>query len=434
VKGPTLALSLSAFSAAGLHFLRMDDKGLFAACLMLPLLFLVRREWARYVLLTALCSMAAMWIAVLIQISRVRFQMDEPWGRFAVIIAAVFALTILAAIFVGRIRFEDSGRALPGDAPAFVAFLITAAFLALARAKAPFTVLLADRAVNGAGWMFILFISAYAAWIAMLMVENRATAKLRLRIWVLFAAVFFAQLFLGLLGFESFLMTGRLHAPVPAVVVAGPLYRGEGFSMLMLFASTILLVGPAWCSHLCYFGAWDALAASNKKRSTRPPAWFAAARPLILALVAAAALLMRARGVSGYHASIAALAFGLAGLGIMAFVSRSRGYMAHCLAWCPLGLLAVLGGRLSPFRIRIDEGCTDCGACSSSCRYDALRPEHIRARSPGMNCTLCGDCLASCRGGFIGYRFPLLSGRRARTAFIVLVVVLHAVFLGFARI
>jgi polyferredoxin len=150
--------------------------------------------------------------------------------------------------------------------------------------------------------------------------------------------------------------------------------------------------------------------------------------------VVVAALVMRAFDVSGIHASLTALAFGAVGLGIMALVSRNRGYMAHCAAWCPLGLVAALGGKLSPFRIRIDDACTDCGGCTSSCRYDALRPEHVRRRSPGINCTLCGDCLASCRGGFIGYRFPWLSPGGARAAFIALVAALHAVFLGVARI
>ena len=40
--------------------------------------------------------------------------------------------------------------------------------------------------------------------------------------------VFFSQLALGLVGFSRFLMTGALHVPVPAVIVAGPLSAGGG--------------------------------------------------------------------------------------------------------------------------------------------------------------------------------------------------------------
>jgi hypothetical protein len=40
--------------------------------------------------------------------------------------------------------------------------------------------------------------------------------------WTFFSVVFFAQLVLGLAGMPSMLMTGELHAPVPALILAGP--------------------------------------------------------------------------------------------------------------------------------------------------------------------------------------------------------------------
>ncbi len=88
-----------------------------------------------------------------------------------------------------------------------------------------------------------------------------------------FSMVFFAQLLLGLAGIEKLLMTGKLHLPVPALIIAGPLFRGEGVFMLILFAATVLLVGPAWCSYLCYIGAWDNYAATAQKRPGRLPSW-----------------------------------------------------------------------------------------------------------------------------------------------------------------
>ena len=33
--------------------------------------------------------------------------------------------------------------------------------------------------------------------------------------------------------------------------------RGGGLFMAILFSASVLLVGPAWCSWLCYIGAWD---------------------------------------------------------------------------------------------------------------------------------------------------------------------------------
>jgi hypothetical protein len=63
----------------------------------------------------------------------------------------------------------------------------------------------------------------------------------------------------------------------------------------------------------------------------------------------------------------------------------------------------------------------------------ALKPTDIERGRTGFNCTLCGDCLASCRQASIAYRFPGLSAETARRLFLVLVVSLHAVFLGVAR-
>ena len=49
-------------------------------------------------------------------------------------------------------------------------------------------------------------------------------------------------------------------------------------------------------------------------------------------------------------------------------------------------------------------------------------------------CTLCGDCFRACHGKFLEYRVFGLRGDRARSVFIVVVVALHATFLGVARI
>jgi polyferredoxin len=108
--------------------------------------------------------------------------------------------------------------------------------------------------------------------------------------------------------------------------------------------------------------------------------------------------------------------------------------MAHCTVWCPLGLVASLLGRLSPFRVRIGTECDSCLACTRACRYGALQPEHIARRCPGFNCTLCGDCIAACPKSELGYRLFRLPPARARAVFLTLAVALHAACLGLARI
>ncbi|MEW6753573.1 MAG: hypothetical protein AB1505_21695, partial [Candidatus Latescibacterota bacterium] len=122
------------------------------------------------------------------------------------------------------------------------------------------------------------------------------------------------------------------------------------------------------------------------------------------------------------------------GVAVILLWSRGAGAMAHCVTYCPMGLVAVLLGRLSPFRLRVTQACDACGACTLACRYGALEPEDIRRHRPGHACTLCGDCLGRCRSVCLEYRFAGLRPETARALFLVLVVSAHAVFLGVARL
>ncbi len=331
------------------------------------------------------------------------------------------------------------GAPIAAPTPSFwpsrlAAAAVAGGLLAVVQAKVARPMLLAERFLPGAGWIELALLAAYAGWLAGKMQDARASATWRRRVWLLFSVVFFGQLLLGLAGCERLLMTGKLHLPIPALIVAGPLYRGEGFFMPTLFLTTLLLVGPAWCSHLCYIGSWDLVASRKQRRPQLLPRWRGPARAGILALVAAAALGLRLLGAGPGVALVAGAAFGLAGVAVMLLFSTRTGAMVHCTVFCPIGLLATTIGKLSPFRMRIAPGCSRCNACSRACRYDALRPEHIAKSRPGLSCTLCGDCVAACHSRSIEYRFLGLPARRARAVFIVLVAALHAVFLGVARI
>jgi ferredoxin len=315
-----------------------------------------------------------------------------------------------------------------------IVFVLTASLLSFIQLRVARPMLIVERFVPGWGWFEILALSLYAGFIAGKMLNPTHSSRWRLRIWVFFSVVFFSQLLIGLLGVDQFLMTGTLHIPVPAMIVAGPLFRAERFFMPILFASTVFLVGPAWCSHLCYIGAWDAAASVHKNKPLFMPKWRHPVRIGILLSVAAVSLLLRWIGVSAVMAGGFGLAFGLTGIGIMLLWSRKSGVMTHCITYCPIGLLANWFGRLSPFRIRITPSCNQCGACRIVCRYDALTEKDLQNRTPGRTCTLCGDCIKSCKDRWIEYRFFRLSPDRARKLFIVLIVSLHAVFLGVARI
>ena len=318
--------------------------------------------------------------------------------------------------------------------PALVAGLLALALLAVVQAVVDPPMILAERFLPGAGWIEVVCLAAYASLVARAMVDPSRSPRVRIRVWRVFSLVFFGQLGLGLLGWEAFLMTGELHLPVPALILAGPVFRGGGLFMIVLFGITVVLVGPAWCSHLCYIGAWDDVACRMRGKPGLMPAWRRGLHAALLAAALLAALGLRLAGVPGAAAAAVAGAFGLAGVGIMVVWSRRTGVMAHCTAWCPVGVAATWLGRISPFRVAIDRGCTRCGKCRLACRYDALTKRDIESRRVGVSCTLCGDCVERCEGANIGYRLPGLSPALARAVFVTLASALHAVFLGVARI
>ncbi len=319
--------------------------------------------------------------------------------------------------------------------PQIAVFCLTAGLLTVVQVVVKPPMLLAERFLPGAGWAEIVGLSLYAAWLHRKMSPRRQTGPWRRRVWGLFSAVFFLQAGIGMMGVDRLLMSGKLHLPVPAMIIAVPLYRGGGLFMPILFLVAVLLAGPAWCSYLCYIGAWDSAMATTKRKPRPLPQWRRWVRFVILGGVVLTALALREASVGPATAAWFGAAFGLAGVAIMAFWSRRAGVMTHCVTWCPMSIVATTVGKLSPFRIRVrKEACTLCLACTTACRYDALSASDIRKGRPGFSCTLCGDCLASCRDRALVYTFPGLSHDRARSLFLVVVVTLHAVFLGLARL
>jgi len=430
-----VALLLVVALVLGAHFMRDGELGLALSCVAALGLLALKRRWVKIVLRVGLLAGAALWLLTTVELVRARLAFDEPWLRLALILGAVTAVTALSSLVFRtramRARLEagaETARASAG------AFLLTATLLGVVQIVVERPMLLAERFWPSGGWLEVLALSTWAAWLTEKLLDAKTQPTWRRRLWGLFSIVFFAQLAFGLLGAEHLLMTGTLHLPVPAVILAGPIYRGGGFFMVVLFLSTLLFVGPAWCSYLCYFGAMDSAMAHRRRRPVALPRWVRRARLAILIAVATTAAILRLVGASGAVAAGAGLAFGVAGLALIAQRSRQLGVMVHCTVYCPIGLIANMLGKVSPFRVRIGDGCTECGLCAKACRFDALHAEDIARRRPGLTCSLCGDCLGSCKDGQLGYRFLSLDPRRSRALFMALVAALHAVFLGVARI
>ncbi len=314
-------------------------------------------------------------------------------------------------------------------------FVFVAVNLIMVQLKVKKTMLLAERFWQGGAWVEIFFISLYGAVVVYYMHNPANVAKWRKYTWGLFSLIFFSQLLLGISGFHTFLMTaGKLHLPVPAMIIGGPIFRYKIGFMTVLFLSTIILSGPAWCSHLCYFGALDNLLANGKPEKGKIK-FKKQLKATTAILIVFGALLMRLLGTSYFTAAIAGGAFGIVGILIIVLLSRKKGKMVHCTSYCPVGTLINYARFINPFRMYIEEStCTLCNVCTSHCRYDALNPEDIANKKPGITCTLCGDCITSCHAGSVKYKLFKFSPETSRNIWLFITVSLHAIFMALARL
>jgi len=312
-------------------------------------------------------------------------------------------------------------------------FLFVGAVLAIVQLKVQNPMILLERFIPGGGWIEIPLIAFYGAFVTWEMQDPKNVAVWRRNTWLVFSFVFFSQFLLGLIGFDTFLMTGKLHLPVPAIILSGPLYRGELSFMTILFISTIVLSGPAWCSHLCYFGALDNLSVAVKNPGNKAIKNKWAIKYSISLLVVAVTLALRWLNTSWQTAALIGGLFGVVGLGIILFISRRRGKMVHCVVYCPIGTIVNYLRFINPFRMYIDNSCTHCMKCTSFCQYDALNPEDIKNEKPGLSCTLCGDCITSCHVNSIKYKFFGLKPDIARKLYLFITISIHAVFMALAR-
>jgi len=421
----------------GAHFFRMSEYGITVVCILFPSLMIFRQRWALHIVIIFILSGAMIWIQTGVSIVLQRTSDDLPFVRAGLILAGVAAIFCLPLLFltkqIVRDRFSASIKSAGACTTAFMVVFIMCAFpQGLLHHPIP---LLAERFIRGAGWIEIFFLSLYAAILVEKLYNTQSIGRLRKRIWLTFSIIFFLQALVGLCGIKQCLMTGNLHLPVPAMILAGPIISGGGFFMPILFMATVVLAGPTWCSWLCYWGSWDNIIAGEQSNLRRRPIKnHRTIQIIIVFLMILFSVAMRHAGASTIISSIFGACFGFTGIAIMIFISRKLGTMTHCTSYCPMGLIATIFGKINPLRIKIDNSCGECNACSRICNYGALTSQDLRRRSPGNTCTLCGDCTSICHNGRITFHFPGLSTITTQKLFIVTVVSIHAIFLGFARL
>ena len=322
------------------HHSRGGEPGLMGLWLTLPFALLLRRRWVDRALQLMMVAGALEWVLTIQSIVQVRMMIGLPYLRMVLILGAVVLLTATSGLLL-----ETKGRRkrLPDNdpiGPGLGAFLFVAAMLVPVQLFVEPAGILAERFLPTAGWWEGFALALYAGWLADKLRDPGMIRRLRPRVWLVFSVIFFTQFILGISGFEKLLMTGQLHLPVPTLIAAGPLFRGGGLFMALLFSASVLLVGPGWCSWLCYIGAWDNYAAQSRAI----PGTVTKKRPLIrviiLVLVMGTAFGLGRLGASAMTAGWLAVGFGLLGVGVMVFWSRRTGHMTHCTAYCPMFWLA----------------------------------------------------------------------------------------------
>jgi len=323
---------------------------------------------------------------------------------------------------------------------AVVTFLITTALLCVVNYVPKISLLLGERLFRGGGLVQIGIISIYSGLLSYKMQNRKERSIWRMRSWLLFTIVFYSQLILGITIDSLFLLSGKLHLPIPAIILAGPIYRFSSWFMIILFFSTILLTGPAWCSQLCYFGAVDGYRArkiKGKKRAQLPQSIYKN-RSIIklgfLIIIVVVALILRLFTAGSGLATLIGIFAGVLGLFFIVVFSTKWSVMANCTLYCPIGTIVNKLKYISPFRFKIGNSCVKCNACIEACSYMALTKEGIAQNKIGATCTYCGDCISSCAHNSFEYHFLGLSPVAAEKLWVVLTVILHSVFLAVARI
>jgi hypothetical protein len=104
-----LRISLYATAALllGAHFLRAGNPAMVALCLAAPLLFLYRRRRSLVVLQALAYAAGGTWIAVAIELVRVRQQAGQSWTAAAVILGAVALLAFVAGLLLNSSAIKN---------------------------------------------------------------------------------------------------------------------------------------------------------------------------------------------------------------------------------------------------------------------------------------------------------------------------------------
>ncbi len=426
------------------HFLRFWNLGYVFTILSFLILMFFSSAWIRKALILNFALCALMWIDLTIDLVQIRMQANENWLRLAIILSAVALYNLFCVHLFDTERIkkyfsqkqESSSLSLAAFCLVFVTFYII-------HTKAGH-ILLFNRIYSGMGILQGLILSLWATYVVGRLSEKSGANAFRMKIWRFFSLVFFLQFFLALLGYTLFMLNQHFHLPVPALIIASPIFRSEGYFMLILFSASILLIGSAWCSYLCYFGVWDAyytkkIQPMSKVIKGKYFKLLTFSSTLSLLLVVVSSYLLRLFQVPAQTALLLGAFVGILIIPFNFMFSRKYGFTSYCYALCPLGAISTRIRSLLFFftwKIKFSEACTLCGKCIRACNYMAIDKNAFIAKRAHSSCTLCLNCVNVCphNACILELKPFSLSAQRAKEIFLVLIASFHATFLGVAMI
>jgi ferredoxin-type protein NapH len=214
---------------------------------------------------------------------------------------------------------------------------------------------------------------------------------------VLLVSALFGFLFASAAPWQfQLLLTGDAEALGGALVFA--------VIILGLLLVLTLLLGRIFCGSVCPLGALQELAyrAPVPKVKPRMKVALYALRFISLAVVLVAALVLSVNALASLGVGdLFLLSFSLGFLVMLTLLVVSLFfYRPFCRILCPFGAILSLAALGSPFKLRRNPSCTECGKCEIACPVDEAKRGDLKGE-----CYLCGRCTGACPvKGAITYR------------------------------
>ncbi len=192
-------------------------------------------------------------------------------------------------------------------------------------------------------------------------------------------------------------------------IINGGINPVQAFKIALILASS-LVVGRLFCGYICPLGAAQELVSRLVKKQVHVDVGLSQA---VRAGIFAAFILVGiglATVVQFNPFSLVSLWLGTFKLLVLIAVMAAAifVYRPWCALLCPFGFLMNLTSRLSLLKLKINENCIDCGACSKKCPTGQAHKGSAMAE-----CYWCGRCLEACKKDAITVSLPALSGNNS---------------------